>query len=256
MRTLILAIALAASAVWANDDEAWQTPVAILNFNDLTDYEGHMLSRRAADALFVALSEAGDWELVEGRLVRGLCRELALEPPFGVGHLQQVAHLTGAHLVISGIVNECRIHDAEGGVAVSVSVETVDLVSGDAVASFAAKGRAARQLGQPTDVVVERALVAAAQQAAERLLDFPPVRAGIQARSGREMVVLDEGRKAGVVPGLRLLVYRASQDREPVGEPIAVIRTHSVAAERAECRVLATRDIISVEDVAVAVGRK
>jgi len=254
VRIIALAAMLAVVPCWGADDGAWQVPVAVFDFNNLCTYRGHMLGRRAADALHVALADAQRWRLVPRRDIRLQCRKLSLKPPFAVGYLQQVAHLVGAHLAISGTVTDCRL-DAEGWAVVALSTEMIDIVSGEAAASFAVTGRARHRAGQPADITVDHALAQAGAQAAEKLLDFAALYISVQGRSGRDVVFLKSDANGRLVPGLRLLVYRTGADGHPVGEPVALIRVENVGPRHAECRVVAATDIITVKDVAVAVGR-
>lgn len=254
LRPLFAAIVLLfLPALPALAQDAYQPPVAVLDFNDMSAYSGHLLGRRAADSVFLALKDGGGWTLIERRTVRQECHKLELEPPFAVGHLQQVAHLVGAHLAVSGLVKSCTVTAARASVV--LVVEVVDLPSGEIASRASCEGSAPAKPDQPIDLMVDRALAAAAANGAQRLGDFPRVMAAVALGAGGDALTLNAGSQTGVTAGLKLLVYHAGDGGKPTGEPIATIRVASAQAAQSQCRVLASREAPGTGDIAVAVGR-
>jgi len=89
------------------------------------------------------LGATGRYEMVPQERVREACRKADLRPPFGVGHIQLVADVLGADIVVHGTVRALTFGPAAGAASVVLAAEVVDGKSGDLKKKAEATGRRA-----------------------------------------------------------------------------------------------------------------
>jgi hypothetical protein len=252
-----LAIAVGCDALAVGDDDA-VTPVlpriAVLELHNHSDYQGHMMGRRAAEALQIALESIGRWELIERAQVRQQCREMDLQPPFAVGYQQALAHRLGADMTITGFIEQVRISPGDGTVIIRLALDIVDRICGQSVASLQTQGSARRveTNPRPTDAIVSMALAATCRQAAD-IAGTVPVYSAVVADVSAGTVSLGSVQPTPAIIGDRLLLYRRTT--EPVGHRlVGVLMVKAVQRERVQAAVMGKAGDLYTGDTAVCVG--
>ncbi len=258
----VLAVSALFVVVGATDiraDEPDTHPVrprlAVLEFHDYSHYRGHLLGRRAAETLGLALEDTGRWQLINSAVVRRACRDLDLAPPFAAGYQQAVAHRIGAEVVVTGRIEGLQISPAAGKVTVKVVLEFVERIGGQSLLSMEVSGSAQRDhpAPRPTDIIVEEALAAACADVATIAATVPAAPAEVIAVDEKH-VTLRSGAETALHTGDIMLLYRIKSSPEPVAELLAVLMVKNTAAPTARAAVVETLGTIYTGDLAVCVG--
>jgi len=224
----VLAVSALFVVVGATDiraDEPDTHPVrprlAVLEFHDYSHYRGHLLGRRAAETLGLALKDTGRWQLINSTVVRRACRDLDLAPPF----------------------------------AVKLVLEFVERIGGQSLLSMEITGSAQRDhpAPRPTDIIVEEALAAACADVAAIAATVPAAPAEVIAVDEKH-VTLRSGAETALHTGDIMLLYRIKSSPEPAAELLAVLMVKNTAAPTARAAVVETLGTIYTGDLAVCVG--
>lgn len=241
-------------AVARGDDVPLRPRLAVLELHNRSDYRGHMIGRRAADALYVALRTEGRWDLLERTEVRRACRDMDLEPPFAVGYQQALGHRLGADVILTGHVEEVRISAGDGTVTVGLTVDFADRICGQSIMPLRVSGSARRADAgpRPTDATVSEALDRACQQVAAMTRTVPKYAAQVESVSANELS-LEAGRGALVSVEDRLLLYRLTTEQVSA-RLVGVLMVRRVEGIRAQATILGKAEDIYTGDIAVCVG--
>ncbi|MBM3498710.1 MAG: hypothetical protein FJX74_08565 [Armatimonadetes bacterium] len=121
-----------------------------------------------------AFAATGKYEVVDYDLVRAELAKRDLRPPFGVGHLQLLADVLDADLVVHGAVRSLTFDTQRGSAAVVLSLEVVDGPTGNLRKRAETTGsEAATGEGMDQGAVTAAALAAAVLKAVETVTGLP-----------------------------------------------------------------------------------
>ena len=190
--------------------------LVVVDCTDLSSYQGHLLSWRAADALAMAIEAERRWEVVPRRLVRREIETRGFSTPLSAAHAQLLGDVLHAGFALRGSIESCEVAEDGARVKLSLMVELIDAQSGEAVWSETTEGTVrAEGGGTPiVDATVGEALAQAADAAARKLPTFRRVNGMVYALLGKRQALINLGREHGVKKGTELPVYRQSYDEE------------------------------------------
>jgi len=251
-------IAALGSISLAAEDTAGQSirpRLAAMQFHDYSAYRGHLLGRRAADALYVALEATGRWRLLEPSAVRQACADMHLTPPFAVGYQQALGYRLNADVIVTGRVEGVRISPAEGTVTINLVLDFVDRVCGQSIMPLQISGSSRRADGgpRPTDIIVSEALADACSRIVAIVQTVPACAAKVVDTSGTQLT-LEPLTEVPLTGGDRLLLYRANGDEQAGPKLVALLMVKRAEAGRITATVLDRIGDIYTGDVAVCVG--
>ncbi len=194
----------------AGGSQAGWVTAAVADFNELGGYTGRGTGMRCAEWTQRLLNEAERWRLVPREEAVAAQKRAGLRPPFEAGHLQRLADMVRAELMVSGAVGRVGLDYRKATVLVAVRVEVTEATSGELVmaANGNASAKAVRDEPRPTDELVEEALRAACIRAVQELLKPPALMGRILAKSGSDRFRTDLTRKSGMGRDRRLLIAR------------------------------------------------
>ncbi len=250
----LAALLLTASQLWA---APFRPGAAVLDFQNVGGYSGHLLSRRAADQLALDLGATGCWRVIDRTQTRRAAQQRGLKPPYAVGLMQELAHAVAADVVFTGAVQKLEVNAREATIRLTLLVECVDQISGQRAAATVQVGEvtAREKAPAPTDVLVGEALATASAQAAK----------AVSVNTGLALTVTDpgEGKTVQLKPaagvqvksGYRLLLYRAlveGEERTP-GKLLAALMVSEVGADTCKAQVLARAGDIHTDDIAISI---
>jgi len=116
----------------------------------------------AARLIADAFQGTGKYEAVDPDIVRDALAKRQLQPPFGVGHLQLLADVLKADLLVHGSVRSLTLEPEKHSASVVLSVEIVEGASGNLRKRAQATGTYAAQAGEGDREVLLAALADAA----------------------------------------------------------------------------------------------
>lgn len=180
-----------------------------------------------ARMLATALEATGRYELIDSDKVEAEVRERGLSPPFAVGHLQLLADVLGADLLLHGSIRGLT-YDADAGAAsVILAIEVVEGRSGRLKQRAEASGKRSAQTGiaASRQETLVGALAAAVESIVESLTG-QRVTAALQ-------VVSEQGSVADWPLGPALLPpTEVAVDIPKTGEPRADLTARSAEPEQ------------------------
>ncbi|MFQ6096642.1 MAG: hypothetical protein ACE5O2_02875, partial [Armatimonadota bacterium] len=226
--------------------------IVVMDFTDASAYRTHALSRRAADAVAVALRGYARWEIVPRPKVRAALEGQNVPAPLSPAHGQMVADMLEAQWALTGTILECNLDETQRQVSVRLRGMVVDARTRQAQRSASASaivrwkatdapvldGRVAAAIRQAAEVLAPRLAQveppAAAELAAESLVPSPPqpvapppeaeptalewpsreVRARVLLRTSKDRVLLGLGGRKGAKKGMVFTIQRAELDRK------------------------------------------
>jgi len=229
----------------------------VMDFQNISAYQGHLLGRRAADQLALELGATGAWRIIDRAQTRRAIQQRGWQAPYAVGLMQELAHALGAEIIFTGTIQKLEISPKTGLLRLALLVEAIDQISGQSALATIQAAEVPRQekKPQPTDVLVDHALAAALSAAAK-----------IAAKNvGQILTVMDPGdgktvrlskpAQESLQPGGRLLLYRPlpeGEERMP-GKLIALLLLTECGPAGCQARVLARAGDIHTDDIAVSI---
>ncbi|MGQ9729921.1 MAG: hypothetical protein ACUVX8_01480 [Candidatus Zipacnadales bacterium] len=162
-------VVLLAVISWASAGAQQAGPtVAVLDFRCTIESAPADFGIMAATMVAGALQGTGHYRLVDYNRVREELADRGLRPPFGVGHLQLLADVLGAELMVHGSVRGLTFDRETGAASVVLSIEMVDGVTG-ALRKRAEGSGTHTEAGTGTDQqgILLRALADAARKVVE-----------------------------------------------------------------------------------------
>jgi len=233
---------------------------AVLDFQNVCGYSGHLLARRAADQLALDLGATGCWRVIDRAQTRRASLQRDLHAPYAVGLMQEVAHALGADVVFTGALQKLEVNPKTGSVKMTLLVEAVDQVSGQSAIATVQTGEAARQESdpEPTDVMVGAALAAASALAAQAASVNTGLMLTVTEPGEGKTVRLKPAAGVEVRRGYRLLLYRAlvEGDERGPGKLIATLMVTDTGGDGCKAQVLAKAGDIHTDDIAVSICSK
>ena len=238
--------------------ERTRPAVVVLPLQNLSNYGGKLLGRRAADQLALDLGTTGYWRVLDRAQADRACQQRDLTPPFAVGYLQEIGFALNADLVFSGAVQSVAIAPRTGEVTVRVYVEAVDQVSGQAALGTIQTATQTRDAAKPlpTDVLVGQALALACGAAAAFSAQGPGAQGELSDPADSKLVVVKFAPEVTLAAGQRLLLYRSSLDGDQrvAGKLIASLMVVEGKAGACRARVLGKAGDIHTDDLALTIG--
>jgi len=209
---VLLLLALAAGQALAEPSSPTPT-AAVYDFTEPVTWEGRLVGRRAADAVFLALTEEGQWAQADRVTLQRMCEREGIGPPFGVGHLQMLGERLSAPLAVTGLVEVFEVNPTRGAVQATLLVELVEAIGGASLTSVrgVSSARRSEEEVEPLAVVADRALAEAAGDVARALTGFGRVVASVVMPLPDGRVVLEGPEKPPLSPGDKLLVMRGER---------------------------------------------
>jgi hypothetical protein len=164
---VLLLIPLAASA----QTQQARAKAAVLEFRVAAADAPGDLGYVTAQVVSDRLAATGRYEMIAPAQVMEATRKAGLRPPFGVGHLQLLADVLGAQVVVHGSVRALAVDPAAGRASVTLSAEVVDGRTGDLKQKAEASGShtAGAAVASSRQEVVVQALAEAAAKLAEAI---------------------------------------------------------------------------------------
>ena len=260
MRTahwLLVAVCAAGWCTQAAVAQPDQTPtvrVAVYDFTEPDDYEGHLVGRRAAEGTQVALAAAGLWDLVERPVLLHECAAENLTAPFGVGYLQMLGRKLNASLAVTGLVQTCAVNPDRGTAQVTLKCELIEAIGGEGLGWFSGVGSAKRGDGEAATVeeIVDRALIEAAGNVAASLMSMNQWATSVMARMDNGQLMMQPVAEPRIAAGEKAIVCRLAPDGWRL---IAVIEVQRADDTSVRARVVSQLSDPQTNDVAVAVAR-
>lgn len=229
--------------------------IAVLEFHDFSNYQGHLLGRRVAASLYDALAEVGRWRLVDPQRVNTAVAEMELGPPFAVGYQQALAHKLGADITVTGRIERVDV-EKRNDIRVTLVVDFVERIAGQSVMPMELQGVAIRtEMPMPKDMSVDSAIADACRQIVKSARSANPAQAMVRSIESKELV-LDTGRWKRLSADDRVLIYRVRVRSGTTRryEPVGVALVTSVENEKASATLLAKDRDVYTDDVAVCIG--
>jgi len=248
------AAAACAGGALAQEADAPAVRVAVYDFIEPNDYQGHLVGRRAAEAVQFALAERGAWELVErGALLRE-CAAEGVSAPFGVGYLQMFGRRLNASLAVPGLVQACAVNPQRGTAQVTLVCELIEAIGGEGLGSFRGVGSARREPEETValDVVLDRALTEAAANAVDAMMAFDAWTTTVMARLGDDQALLQPLGEDRIKPGDKAIVCRREPRAWVLVAVVEVLRSDNTTVRT---RIVSELSTPQANDVAVCVGR-
>lgn len=166
----------------------------------------------ATDALAVALSRAGVYDIVSRKELDRAALERRLRPPYAASDLSALAKDLGATAVITG---ELRFIDIVGRapnreVGVGILVRVRDAATGELINGAAERGAAPYpDDGSKSDyAVLMDAAIAGAERCAARIAEYRPITGTVLNNQDNDVVVINRGIGDGVKKGQEFVAYR------------------------------------------------
>ncbi|MFQ5809517.1 MAG: hypothetical protein ACE5JM_07855, partial [Armatimonadota bacterium] len=186
----------------------------VVDCTNLSSYQAHLLSRRAADALAVAVETGGRWQVTPRRQVRREIEARGFALPLSSAHAQLLGDVLNASFALRSRIESCEISDDGAKVKLALAVELMDVRTGEAVwaETQEATARASRRETLILDAKVGEALADAAQATARKLPTFRRVRGMVYSLLRRRQALVSLGRQHGLKKGMELAVYREGYD--------------------------------------------
>jgi len=250
----VLAALVAAGVCYAQRPAEPIVQVAVYDFIEPGGYAGHMIGRRAAEALYGLMLAQRRWEVVDREVLLRQCAAEHVAPPYAVGYLQMFGHRLDAPLALCGAVQNCIVNPQRGSAQVTLVGELTETMDGNSLQSITTVGSYVRGRGEtiPLDEVVDRALTQAAEDLAAAFCNFDPVTAPVMADVAERKLLLDAGTKAGLTPRAKMLAYRQAANGWSL---IAVLQVESLTEDIAHARVVAQKEDVRPNDRAVLIAR-
>jgi len=163
----LLAASLTA-VCWAADT---RPTVAVLEFRVAVDNAPADFGNATAQVIASALAATDRYALIPQNRVVETTRQAGLRPPFGVGHIELLADLLGADIVVHGSIRGLSFDPVAGTASVRLVAEVVDGKSGDLKQTAEATGArsATATVAENHGQVVAQALADAAGKLAEAI---------------------------------------------------------------------------------------
>lgn len=227
---------------------------AVYDFTDPADYEGHLVGRRAAEAVHTALAATEVWGLVERAALLRACAAEGVEAPFGAGYLQMFGRRLDASLAVVGLVQTCAINTERGTAQVTVVAELIEAIGGEGLGSFRGVGSAARGADETVtlDEVLDRALTEAAGNLVVTLTAFNAWSTAVSARMGEDQVLLQPLADPRIAMGEKAIVCRRGPQAWTL---VAVIEVQRADDTSVRARIVSQLSPPQPNDVAVCVAR-
>jgi hypothetical protein len=236
---------------------AFRPGAAVLDFQNVSAYSGHLLGRRAADQLALDLGATSCWRVIDRTQTRRAAAQRELHAPYAVGLMQELAHALGADMVITGAVQKLEVNPKAGSIKLTLLVEAVDQISGQSAMVTVKTGEAVRQekKPEPTDVLIGEALSNASANAAKALAERTGLTMSVADPGDGQTLRLKPATGAQFQAGDRLLLYRAVTEGDVAqpGKVIATLMLSEVGPEQCKARVLAKAGDIHTDDIAVSI---
>jgi hypothetical protein len=231
---------------------------AVLDFQNVSVYTGHLMSRRAADQMALDLGATGNWRIVDRAQTARAVQQREMRPPYAVGMMQELGHALEADIIFSGAVQKLEVDAKAGKIRLTLLLEGVDQVSGQSVVATVQTGEGRRddKAPQPTDVLVGQALADASQRAAKAASVNTGFMTTVTDPGDSKTVTLKRPADLEVKSGQRFLLYRAvpeDEGRVP-GKLLAALMIVECKADSCRAQVLARAGDIHTDDIAVSVG--
>jgi hypothetical protein len=210
--------------------EAKSPRTAVLDFRSAIGGAPPDFGTTAARLVSEALAGTGKYDVLDYDVVRGEVAKRDLRPPFGVGHLQLLADVLKADLVVQGSVRSLTYDVGKPSASVVLSLEMVDGPSGDLKKRAEATGTFVAEAGTDQREVLVGALADAARQVVEAATGLTvrgetpkAVGAALQDRSGAAGPA-EAGLAAALLPPVEVAAETPkttapAADLEPGGKP-------------------------------------
>lgn len=258
-QVLVLGLAaLLIPLVAASAAPAFRPSAAVLPFQNVSIYSGHMLARRAADQLALSLGGTGTWRVIDRTQTDRALQQRELAPPYAVAYLQEIAHALEADVVFTGAVQKLEVDAKLGLLKVTVLVEAVDRIAGQTLLASVQTGEVRRNetKPQPTDVLIGEALANALDKMAALAGRDTGLLTTVAAPQDGKSVSLKRSDNDTIHSGQRFLLYRATVDdgQKTPGKLIATVMVTDVSADSYKAQVLARSGDIHTDDFVVSIG--
>jgi hypothetical protein len=190
--------------------------LVVVDSTNLSSYQAHLLSRRAADALAVAVEAERRWQVTPRRQVRRETDARGFSLPLSAAHAQLLGDVLNAGFALRGTIGSCEVADDGAKVKLSLAVELMDVRTGEAVWSDTQETTARASGGEMpvVDLKVGEALADVAEATARKLPTFRRVKGMVYALLRKREALVNLGRRHGLKKGLELPVYRESYDED------------------------------------------
>ncbi|MBC7327727.1 hypothetical protein H5T87_06395 [bacterium] len=240
---LILALAVALLVGSTTHIQAQATKrileVAILDFNNSSNYKGKMVERRAADALAMSLaSTAGDYYSVISRSeLQKEIETLGLSYPLDKLDMVRLGRSMGLDGIITGTVIQVQVTKSNGATqaGVMIACQMLDISTEEPITGTVVTGKSSPKYDYTgdVDILVDEAIDKAAYQITQHFISFA-VRGvpefTILTTMGGD-VLLNAGSRQGIKVGMEMVVLRQ-------GEKVGRIKVKEVTLTDATATIL------------------
>jgi hypothetical protein len=195
-------------------DTARIPAVIVLDFTNLSGYNGDLVGRSAAAAVSQAMTDSDRWEVLSSTVVNTAINNLGLTPPLDLSAIRQLGREADADSIVVGQVYAVQITDNPRQARVGVRVEMRDVTSGELVNGAVETAQSGARPGYSGDpqVLVDEAIRKAAFQAVttmnqNRLPQGTILNTQVTGTGQRE-VLINIGAQNGVQEGMEFIVTR------------------------------------------------
>lgn len=243
----------AALPAFAQEEVRYQAiPVAVLDFENVSDRADPLLGRKAADALAVAL-DPERFEVLERQKVQDTLDQLGMTLPLDKEAQMRLGRElkrggVGVHGIITGEVRMARVRPGPQGVygEVELALLMLDTGVGEFLNGALERVRSTSKPGYTGDDenLINEALATAADKAVRSMIDRRPAEAAVMTVTA-DTVLLGGGVRTGLYPGLKMVVVR-------FGEKVGIIELAKVEAQHSTARIIDNPRGIAQRDKASA----
>lgn len=213
--------------------------VAILDFKNISDYQGKMVERRAADAIAMSLTTtAGDYYTVLSRSeLQRQMDTLGLTLPLDKVDMVRLGRSLGLDGIITGTVIQVQVARSNGATqaGVTLACQMLDISTEEPITGTVITGKSSPKYDYigDVDILVDEAINKAAYQIAQHFVSFAvrgvPEFTILTTMAGE--VLLNAGSRQGIKQGMEMVVLRR-------GEKVGRIRVKEVTLTDATATII------------------
>ncbi|HCE69638.1 MAG: hypothetical protein A2X82_20015 [Geobacteraceae bacterium GWC2_55_20] len=187
--SLLLSILISSGSEVAADDFK-KTKIAVLDFQQQGKFEIEDIGKFAAEWLTTSLVETGRFDIVERRLLQKLLEEqkIGISGVIDQNSASKLGKVLGVKTVVTGTVL------CFGGI-IEINARLISVETGSIIAAEKIKSASTIQLSELISKIAEKIALA-----------FPL--SGYVVQRLEDKVIIDLGRRNGVKPGMRFLVFK------------------------------------------------
>lgn len=190
--------------------------VGVVDFVNESGIQGDILARLATDAVVVEMAKTRDYNVgITRTQMRVEMEKLDLRPPLTTLGLLMLGEALSADAMLEGVIKSVQI--AGSGptrrASVTLVVQMIDQASGEIINGAVQTGTSSARVAwiPGDDALITEAINKAAWLVVKTMVDYIIPEATIMMHIGESQVMLNKGARAGLKPGMRMIVLRQKE---------------------------------------------